>query len=194
MHIESNAVLDDVAVGTHGTAIGRLTFAASGDALLYCGFAPPEAVRRRLSQKCRNRTGEAAPPRAVEIIRRARAQVDEYLAGRRRAFCVPLDLRLATPFGREVVLALDDLVPYGQKITYAELAAALGRPRAARAVGAALGANPLCVVLPCHRVVGSSGRLTGYAGGTAAKRFLLELEAEPGRPPAAMETPPERTT
>ena len=66
---------------------------------------------------------------------------------------------------------------YGDRATYGELAARVERPSAARAVGAALGANPLCVVLPCHRIVASSGALTGYAGGLAAKRYLLELEA-----------------
>ncbi|MER5790561.1 MGMT family protein [Streptomyces sp. NPDC001980] len=94
-----------------------------------------------------------------------------------------MDLRLATPFSRTTVERLDALLPYGVTGTYAELAAALGRPRAARAVGTALGANPLCVVLPCHRVVGSGGRLTGYAGGVEAKRFLLDLEHS--RTPAA---------
>ena len=71
------------------------------------------------------------------------------------------------------MLALESFVPYGRTATYGELAAALGRPRAARAVGMALGSNPLCVVLPCHRIVGAKGSLTGYAGGVPAKRFPL---------------------
>jgi methylated-DNA-[protein]-cysteine S-methyltransferase len=72
-------------------------------------------------------------------------------------------------------------VGYGSRTTYGALAAAVGRPRASRAVGAALGANPLCVVLPCHRVVAGSGALTGYAGGLDAKRYLLNLESTPTR-------------
>jgi methylated-DNA-[protein]-cysteine S-methyltransferase len=89
---------------------------------------------------------------------------------------VTTDLSLATPFQRVVLPRLAATVGYGERATYGQLAARVQRPTAARAVGAALGANPLCVILPCHRVVASSGALTGYAGGLAAKAYLLELE------------------
>lgn len=112
-----------------------------------------------------------------------REQLAEYFAGQRVAF----DLALAssgTPFQLEVWEALR-AIPYGATRSYGELAAALGRPGAARAVGAANGRNPISVVVPCHRVVGSGGALTGYAGGVEAKRALLALEritpAIPGR-------------
>lgn len=107
----------------------------------------------------------------------AREQIDAYLAGTRRDFTVATDLRLATPFSRRTNLMLAEFVPYGRTATYAELARALDRPGAARAVGTALGSNPLCVVLPCHRIIGSTGSLSGYAGGLEAKRHLLALEA-----------------
>jgi methylated-DNA-[protein]-cysteine S-methyltransferase len=108
-------------------------------------------------------------------LREAAAQLRAYFAGELREF----DLALAphgTPFQREVWSALRE-IPYGHTISYAELAAAVGRPDAARAVGAANGRNPIAVVIPCHRVIGASGALTGYGGGLGRKRLLLDLEA-----------------
>ncbi|MFI7586099.1 methylated-DNA--[protein]-cysteine S-methyltransferase [Spongisporangium articulatum] len=102
-------------------------------------------------------------------------ELEAYLSGSRRAFDLEVDPVLATPFQRSVLAGLA-AVPYGATASYGQLAASIGRPKASRAVGAALGANPLCVVLPCHRVVAGSGALTGYAGGLEAKKFLLELE------------------
>ncbi|MEI8104965.1 MAG: methylated-DNA--[protein]-cysteine S-methyltransferase [Actinomycetes bacterium] len=103
-----------------------------------------------------------------------RRELDEYFEGRRRTFDLPLDLRVA-PF-HEAVLRELALVPYGQVDTYGHLAARVGRPKAARAVGAAMNRNPIPIVLPCHRIVGSNGSLTGYAGGLEIKRALLALE------------------
>jgi methylated-DNA-[protein]-cysteine S-methyltransferase len=102
------------------------------------------------------------------------AQLEEYFAGTRRAFDVALAPR-ATPFQR---LVWDELVriPYGSKTTYREVAARIGRPTAIRAMGHANGANPISIVVPCHRVVGADGSLTGYGGGLAAKRWLLDHE------------------
>ena len=89
---------------------------------------------------------------------------------------VPVDLDLARPFQRDVLKALRDRVGYGERTTYAALAEASGHTGASRAVGTALGGNPLCVVVPCHRVLPASGGIGGYAGGTAAKEYLLGLE------------------
>jgi methylated-DNA-[protein]-cysteine S-methyltransferase len=100
--------------------------------------------------------------------------LDRYWAGRRVDFDIPLAVR-GTPFQRDVWRALQ-AVPYGETITYAELARRVGAPRAVRAVGRANGANPISIVIPCHRVVGSNGSLTGYGGGLERKRMLLELE------------------
>jgi methylated-DNA-[protein]-cysteine S-methyltransferase len=113
--------------------------------------------------------------RTEEPFREAIAQLDAYFNGRLRRF----DLALApegTPFQREVWSALTD-IPYGETVSYSELARRIGRPAASRAVGAANGKNPLPIVVPCHRVIGANGSLTGFGGGLAIKRRLLELEA-----------------
>ena len=102
------------------------------------------------------------------------AQLHAYFAGRLRAF----DLRLkprATPFQAQVLGALQE-IPYGESRSYKDIAQAIGNPKAVRAVGAANGANPIAIIIPCHRVVGSNGGLTGFGGGLPAKRYLLDLE------------------
>ena len=103
-----------------------------------------------------------------------RRELDEYFEGRRRDFDLPIDLRVA-PFHAEVLRELAR-VPYGRTDTYGHLASLVGRPKAARAVGTVMNRNPIPIVLPCHRIVGANGSLTGYAGGLDVKRTLLELE------------------
>ena len=104
----------------------------------------------------------------------AREQLAEYFAGHRRDFDLELELA-GTPFQREVWAALRE-IPYGETISYGELARRVNRPWASRAVGAANGRNPVAIIVPCHRVIGSDGTLTGYGGGLERKRTLLELE------------------
>jgi methylated-DNA-[protein]-cysteine S-methyltransferase len=104
----------------------------------------------------------------------AAKELRAYVAGERRRFTVPVDLELATPFAREVLTQLHRL-PAGRLTTYGELAKAVGRPKGARAVGGAVGSNPVPVVVPCHRVVASNG-LGGFGGGLPMKRWLLRLE------------------
>lgn len=101
-------------------------------------------------------------------------QLAAYFAGKRRRFDVPLAPH-GTPFQQEVWRALCD-IPYGETTSYGELAERIGRPKAVRAVGLANGSNPIAIIIPCHRVIGSNGSLTGYGGGLATKRALLELE------------------
>jgi methylated-DNA-[protein]-cysteine S-methyltransferase len=108
-------------------------------------------------------------------------ELDAYFAGTLERFTIPL-APVGTPFQRAVWAALV-AIPYGAVTTYAALAASIGRPTAIRAVGAANGANPLSVIVPCHRVVGSDGSLTGYGGGLPAKRWLLDHEARPAARP-----------
>jgi len=103
-----------------------------------------------------------------------RRELDEYFAGRRRDFDLPIDLRVA-PF-HEAVLHELARVPYGQVDTYGHLARLVGHPKAARAVGTVMNRNPIPIVLPCHRIIGANGSLTGYGGGLPVKRRLLELE------------------
>lgn len=101
-------------------------------------------------------------------------QLDAYFAGDLKSFDLPLDLR-GTPFQLKVWQALQE-IPYGQTISYGELARRVGNPKASRAVGLANGKNPVSIIVPCHRVIGASGSLTGYGGGIERKRWLLDLE------------------
>jgi methylated-DNA-[protein]-cysteine S-methyltransferase len=169
----------DVAYAVEDTAVGRILLATAADGrVVASAFAPDagaeDAVLTRLAARVSPRVLRDGP-RTDEV----RRQLEEYLSGRRRVFDLHVDLALAGSFQRDVLTRLAAGTGYGERTTYGALAAAVGRPRAARAVGAALGANPLCVVLPCHRVVASSGALTGYAGGMEAKRLLLDLESAP---------------
>ncbi len=112
---------------------------------------------------------------AYEPFADLRAQLADYFAGHRQVFDLPLTMT-GSPFQRRVWRALQD-IPYGETISYGELARRIGVPSAARAVGVANGHNPVCVIVPCHRVIGADGSLTGYGGGLERKRLLLELEA-----------------
>ncbi|NLW96616.1 MAG: methylated-DNA--[protein]-cysteine S-methyltransferase [Xanthomonadaceae bacterium] len=141
-------------------------FIAAGDTALH-------AIEFRRNRH-RVRRGDDWREGDSPLLRRARQQLEEYFAGRRRVFDLPLAPR-GTAFQREVWHALA-LIPYGATISYAELAARVGRPTAVRAVGAANGRNPLPIVLPCHRVIGADGSLTGFGGGLPAKQYLLKLE------------------
>lgn len=167
----------DVSYAVADTVIGRILLARNDSgALVASRFVPDEAAENALL----DRLGRTVSPRVLRrpaAVDEARRQLDDYLAGRRNGFDLVTDLALLTPFQRSVLTTLARTVGYGRRSTYGALAASIDRPSAARAVGAALGANPLCVVLPCHRVLGSHGALTGYAGGVAAKRYLLDLEA-----------------
>lgn len=118
--------------------------------------------------------GAMTEDRDDAILTRAATQLAEYFAGKRRAFDLPLDFR-GTDFQRSVWAALLT-IPAGQTRSYGEIARQVGRPTAFRAVGAANGRNPISIVAPCHRVIGSNGTLTGFAGGLEAKKLLLELE------------------
>ena len=115
--------------------------------------------------------------RADEFFADARAQLAEYFAGRRQRFDVKIDRDAlgGTPFQRQVWAVLAEL-RYGETVSYGELARRMGQPAAVRAVGLANGRNPVSIIVPCHRVVGAGGALTGYGGGTARKRWLLDLE------------------
>lgn len=108
------------------------------------------------------------------LLERAFQQLEEYFAGKRKQFDLPLSLR-GTEFQRQVWAALRD-IPYGETRSYGQIAQAVGRPKAVRAVGMANHRNPISIIVPCHRVVGADGSLTGYGGGLENKKFLLALE------------------
>ena len=149
----------------HGTPIGPLTLAATERGLVTCSFTPPARLMGSDS------------PAAQAWLNQARTELDRYFAGTLRSFTVPLDLSLAGKFDQSVLSALTE-VTYGTTTTYGRLTTALNRPQTdVRKVGAALARNPLVIILPCHRVVGTNNTLTGYAGGLPAKRHLLDLES-----------------
>jgi methylated-DNA-[protein]-cysteine S-methyltransferase len=129
-----------------------------------------DAVLEGLAARLSPRVVEA--PARLDSVRRA---LEEYFAGTRRSFDLPLDLALAAPFGREVLLACSR-IPFGATSSYGAVAADAGRPTASRATGNALGANPVPIVVPCHRVLRTGGGIGGYTGGLAIKEHLLTLE------------------
>lgn len=163
----------DVAYATVDSPVGRLTVAATPRGLVRVAFdaQPPEAVAEELAALVSPRVLEA--PAQLDGVRR---ELDEYFEGRRREFDLPLDLRGREGFSRLILERLAR-VPYGEVTTYKSLAVEAGNPRAARAVGTIMNRNPIPIVLPCHRVVGSNGSLVGYGGGLDRKRLLLDLES-----------------
>ncbi len=132
----------------------------------------------RISYTVEGEDEEIARIFGVRVLRspldEVRRELDEYFEGRRHEFDLPIDLRVA-PF-QEAVLHELAQVPYGRTATYGALAAKVGKPKAARAVGTVMNRNPIPIVLPCHRIIGANGSLTGYGGGLHVKRALLELE------------------
>ena len=170
--------LVDVAYDLADSPVGELLVAATERGLCRVAFDPdPDAELEHLAARFGARVLRY-PPR-LDPVRR---QLDEYFSGSRTAFDLDADID-AVPAFQQLVLRELARVPYGETATYGALAARIGRPRAARAVGGALNRNPVPIVLPCHRVVGASGSLVGYAGGLERKRALLELEARGGTAP-----------
>lgn len=163
----------DVAYRTVDTPVGEMLLAATEIGVLRLAFAVEgfDQVLDTLARKVSPRV-----LRAPARLDRLAFEVEEYLTGSLRSFDLPLDLTLTTGFRREVVRHLPE-IPYGGTATYTEVAALAGSPRAVRAVGTACAKNPLPLVVPCHRVVRSDGTTGQYAGGPAAKRWLLDLEA-----------------
>ena len=156
--------------------LGPLTLVADDEgrlAGLYMQAQRYRPAEERFGAAVEVGAGPGATPAEAVLVRTA-DQLEEYFAGTRQALDVPR-APLGTPFQRSVwdVLAR---IPYGETRTYRQVADELGRPAAVRAVGAAIGRNPVCVVVPCHRVIGTGGALTGYAGGLARKQLLLALE------------------
>jgi methylated-DNA-[protein]-cysteine S-methyltransferase len=146
--------------------IGKLKLVASDKGLVAILWENDRPRRVRLSELVEDQQD----PVLVETER----QIGEYFAGKRKAFSIPLDMR-GTRFQKDVWEALL-AIPFGETRSYGQLAKQLGNPAATRAVGAANGRNPVSIIVPCHRVIGSSGELTGFAGGLDVKAYLLSLE------------------
>jgi methylated-DNA-[protein]-cysteine S-methyltransferase len=155
-----------LAYKTIDSPVGKLKLVASDTRLV--------AVLWEKEKPNRVRLGEIEKTETHPILIQAERQIADYLARKRRRFSVAIDIQ-GTSFQKQVWEALL-AIPFGETRTYGDLAKQLGRPQAARAVGAATGRNPISIIVPCHRVVGSSGKLTGFAGGLDAKARLLELE------------------
>ena len=163
--------LVDIGFDIVESPIGELLVAASDQGVASIWFDPdPADDLDRLA-----RIGGPRVLRSPRSVDHARRELDEYFAGKRRSFDLQLDLRAMPPFTLEVLGELAR-VPYGETTTYGALAQRVGHPRAARAVGTVMNRNRIPIVLPCHRVVGVTGNLTGYAGGLDRKETLLELE------------------
>lgn len=169
----ADAGLVDVAYTHADTPFGSVLVAATERGLVFVSF--PEYDETASLE----RIATAISPRVIELPRRldaVRTELDEFFEGRRRGFDLPLDWTMTTGFRRQVLQSLAAEVGYGQVASYGELAALVGHPRAARAVGTAMATNPLPIVVPCHRVVRSGGAIGNYGGGVERKRFLLDLE------------------
>jgi methylated-DNA-[protein]-cysteine S-methyltransferase len=166
------ANLLDVAFATTDSPLGRLLVAVTRRGLARVAFAEEDQqeVLGRLARELSPRILESA--KATDEIRR---ELDEYFARERIAFDVPVDRRLIHGIARDVLRATAR-IPFGGVATYGEVARRIGRPRAARAVGNALGSNPIPIVIPCHRVLRAGGDLGGYGGGPIRKQHLLRLE------------------
>jgi methylated-DNA-[protein]-cysteine S-methyltransferase len=161
----------DVAYDLVDSPVGTLLVAATERGLCRIAYdAEPEREVERLAHGFGVRVMRSQRP-----IDSARRQLDEYFSGERQRFDLAVDLEALADFNRRVLRELAR-VPYGEVVTYGELAARAARPRAARAVGTVMNRNPLPIVLPCHRVIGSNGKLVGYAGGLERKESLLRLE------------------
>ncbi len=170
----ADAGLLDVAYATLDSPVGSLLLAATPEGLVRLAYldvgGDADATLADLARRVSPRI--LAAPRRLDEPRR---ELDEYFAGRREHFELPLDRRLMSPFGRRVLEAATS-IPYGSVATYGAVATRAGSPRGFRAAGNALGANPLPIVLPCHRVVHAGGGLGGYTGGLERKRTLLAIE------------------
>ncbi len=165
--------LVDVAVTSMDSPIGRLLLLATPRGLVRVAFEDEDR------DDVLNDVSEHLSPRILEMPGRldpARRELEQYFDGQLRDFEVPIDWALAGEFARRV-LRRTARIPYGSVASYGEVAAEIGAPRGARAVGNALGSNPIPVVVPCHRVVRTGGNLGGYGGGVSRKRWLLDLEA-----------------
>ena len=157
------------------TPLGRLFVGGSAEAVHRVDFVTERRDEDELRARLERESGEE-PRRDDEAASEATRQLREYFDGERRSFELPLAAR-GTDFQRRVWSELKK-IPHGRTRSYGEIAEAIGQPTASRAVGAANGRNPISIVVPCHRVIGASGALTGYAGGMDRKRWLLNHEAE----------------
>lgn len=163
-----------IITGIYESPCGTLMLGSLADRLCLCDWHVGPEHNNRVNGRLRRMLGAELEEGSSPVIGSAITQLDEYFAGARREFDVPL-LFAGTDFQKRVWAALLT-IPYGQTISYGEMARQISMPAAVRAVANANGANAISIFVPCHRVIGSDRKLTGYAGGLAAKTFLLQME------------------
>ena len=166
---------EKIEVQYYDSVCGELILGAFGEAICLCDWVDKKH-RTYIDNRLQSRLAATYCEKRTPILAEAAAQLDDYFARRLRRFDLPL-MPIGTEFQRRV---WDELrrIPYGQTISYKELALRIGNPKAVRAVASANRANPISIIIPCHRVIGSNGRLVGYSGGLDKKETLLQLEVE----------------
>ena len=165
--------MNQINIQLHKTEIGGVVLGSFRGKLCLLGFRSRE-MTRTVDDRIKKALNAGFVERDGEILEKTRTQLDEYLQGRRREFDIPV-LMVGTDFQKSVWNELMK-VPYGATSTYLQLAKDVGNERAVRAVGNANAANPISIIIPCHRIIGSGGELVGYGGGLSLKRRLLTLE------------------
>lgn len=166
--------METIKINRYQSPAGEMIIGSYGDKLCMCDWAVEKrrgAIDRRICRYLATEYEEGSSG----ILNQTIAQLDEYFAGKRKEFSVPV-VFTGSPFQCSVWAELMK-IPYGQTISYGELARQIGNPKAVRAVASANATNPISIFVPCHRVIGSNNKLTGYGGGLEAKQFLLSLEA-----------------
>jgi methylated-DNA-[protein]-cysteine S-methyltransferase len=167
--------------------IGPLLLASTEKGLCFIEFGPERTASQSLLRWSRKALLSLAPVRDDQRNQAVKAQLEEYFAGKRTEFDLPIDL-YGTPFQKAVWMELTR-IPYGETRSYKEIALAIGAAKAVRAIGGANNRNPIPIIIPCHRVIGSNGALVGYGGGLPIKEYLLGLEGFLGKHTAARAIP-----
>ena len=165
--------MNQINIQYHKIDVGELILGSFQGKLCLLGFGDRE-MRRAVAGRIKKGLDAEFVEQNDEVLAKTRKQVDEYLSGNRTEFNIPL-LMVGTEFQRRVWKALMK-VPYGVTSTYGQMAEDIGSPKAVRAVGNAIGANPVSIIIPCHRIIGGDGQLVGYGGGLSVKKRLLKLE------------------
>lgn len=165
--------MEKIKISRYNSPVGELMLGSWGDELCMCDWVSEKQPFASCQRICRH-LGVECEEGSSEVIELAAGQLDEYFRGQRSEFSVPVKFA-GTQFQKMVWSGLLK-IPYGTTVSYAELAGSINCPNGVRAVASAIGRNPISIIVPCHRVIGSNRKLTGYAGGLAAKRHLLALE------------------
>ena len=167
--------MEKIKTTCYKSPVGDMIIGSYGDKICICDWII-ENRRKAIDRRIRRLLGAEYEEGISDIINKTILQLDEYFEGTRKEFTIPVVFS-GTDFQRQVWSELMN-IPYGQTISYSELANRIGNPKAIRAVASANAANPISIIVPCHRVIGNRHQLTGYAGGLAAKKFLIDLESE----------------